>query len=74
MTPQVPEDAIIPLNPEHLIVKKYLKEGSWKAAGIHPQEGKRAVTKVLEFHMSQCLHNIQEPSESKAVAEAVTES
>ena len=74
MSPQVPDSAIVPLNPEHLIVKKYLKYGSWKKADIHPQEGKRALRKVLEFHMKECLHDIQEPVETKAVTEAVTES
>ena len=63
MEPQVSDDAIVPLNPEHKIVKEYLKHGSWKAADIHPQEGKRAVSKVLEYHMKYCLHSIQEPVE-----------
>lgn len=63
MVPKVPENAIIPLNPEHQIVKKYLATGSWKGADIHPQEGKRAVSKVLEYHMKHCLHSIQEPPE-----------
>ena len=74
MTPQVPDDAIVPLNPEHQIVKEYLKHGSWKKAGIHPQEGKNSVKKVLEYHMKNCLHDIQEPAESKEVSEAVTDS
>lgn len=59
MTPQVPSDAIVPLNPEHKIITKYLEAGSWKAAGVHPQEGKRALTKVLRFHMAHCLHTLQ---------------
>jgi len=63
MEPQVPGDAIIPLNPEHEIVTRYLKAGSWKGAGIHPQEGKRALGKVLRFHMNHCLHSIQEPAD-----------
>lgn len=61
MNPQVPDDAVVPLNPEHQIVRKYLEHGSWKNADIHPQEGKRAVEKVLRFHMKECLHTIQEP-------------
>jgi len=73
MLPQVPEDAIVPLNPEHQIVKKYLEFGSWKRADIHPQEGKRAITKVLEFHMKRCLRDIQEPVETKEVSVAVTD-
>ena len=75
MTPQVPENIRIPLNPEHEIVKKYLKSGkSWRKAGIHRQEGKRAISKVLEYHMEHCLHDIQEPVETKAVSEPVAES
>ena len=75
MKPQVPEDARVPLNPEHEIVKKYFDNGkSWKKAGIHPQEGKRARDKVLEFHIGQCLHDIQEPMMPKEVSEAVTDS
>lgn len=58
MEPQVASDAIVPLNPEHKIVLKYLDAGSWKAAGVHPQEGKRAIEKVLKFHMSKCLHSL----------------
>ena len=60
MEPQIPGDAIIPLNPEHEIVKKYLDHGSWKEAGVYTAEGKRAVQKVLRFHMNHCLHNLQE--------------
>lgn len=75
MTPQVPENIRIPMNPEHEIVKKYLECGkSWKKAGIHPQEGKRARDKVLEFHMEQCLHNIQEEDTTKAVSEPIADS
>ena len=75
MTPQVPENIRIPLNPEHEIVKKYLECGrSWKKVDIHPQEGKRAISKVLEYHMKHCLHDIQEPVETKAVSEPLVES
>jgi len=63
MDPQMPSDAVVPLNPEHKIIAKYLEYGSWKSAGIHPQEGKRALSKVLRFHMTHCLHSIQEPAE-----------
>lgn len=68
MEPQTPEDALIPLNEEHKIVKKYLKTGTWAKTGIHRQEGKRALMKVLKFHMGNCLHSIQEPIEDKAVS------
>ena len=75
MKPQVPEDIVIALNHEHLILKKYLDSGkSWKKAGIHPQEGKRARDKVLEQYMDQYIRDIQEPMMPKEVSEAVTDS
>lgn len=60
MEPQTAEHLKIPLSPEHEIVKKYREVGSWKKADIHPQEGKRAVLKVLDFHLSHCLHELAE--------------
>ena len=60
MEPQTPEHLKIPLSPEHEIVKKYRESGSWKQADIHPQEGKRALMKVLDFHLSHCLHDLAE--------------
>lgn len=69
MTPQVPEDAIIPMNREHEIVREYMKHGSWKKAGIHPQEGKRAQLAVNEYHFKYCLPSIHEESTDKAVVE-----
>jgi len=74
MMPQVPEDAIIPLNPEHKIIKKYLDCGSWRKAGIHRQEGKRALTKVLEYHMKHCLQSIQKEEITEEVSEPIAES
>ena len=74
MEPQVPEDIVVPLNPEHKIVQEYLKHGSWKKAGIHPQEGKNSVKKVLEFHMTHCLHTIKEPVELEALPAPLEES
>ena len=64
MEPQLKDGAIVPLNPEHELVKKYLEVGSWKQADIHPQEGKRAIAKVLDYHMRHCLHTIQEDTEA----------
>ena len=64
MEPQVPDDAIIPLNTEHKIVKEYLEHGSWKKAGVYTQEGKRALQKVLRFHYSHCLHTLQEEKDT----------
>ena len=64
MEPQLKDGATVPLNPEHEIVKKYLELGSWKKADVHPQEGKRAIAKVLDFHMRHCLHTIQDDVEA----------
>jgi len=63
MEPQLAEGAVIPLNPEHEIVKKYLECGSWKQVGIDTKSGKRAVQKVLRFHLTHCLHELQEEKE-----------
>ena len=63
MEPQLKDGATVPLNPEHEIVKRYLETGSWKKADVHPQEGKRAIGKVLDYHMRHCLHAIQEDTE-----------
>jgi len=63
MEPQLPDNAVVPLNPEHEIVKKYLEHGSWKKAGVHPQEGKNAVQKVLRFHLTHCLHTLQDSND-----------
>ncbi len=68
MEPQAPNDLLVPLNPEHELVKKYLEHGSWKKAGVYTSEGKRAVRKVLRFHMSHCLHSIHEPAEDKDIS------
>lgn len=69
MTPQVPENAIVPMNHEHEIVKKYMETGSWKAAGIHPQEGKRAQQAVNEYHFKHCLPSIHAESATKEASD-----
>ena len=66
MEPQL-EGTRIPLSPEHEIVKKYLDSGSWKLANIHPQEGKRAIAKVLDHHFRHCLHAMPQETEAKDV-------
>jgi len=72
--PQVPEDAIIPLNREHEIVKLYLETGSWKKAGVHPQEGKRAQLAVNKYHFDHCLPSIhEETSQTKESSTASTD-
>lgn len=71
MEPQLKEGARIPLNQEHEIVKKYLEHGSWKKTGIDTKKGKRAVQKVLRFHLTHCLHTLQESNED--LTQTITE-
>lgn len=59
LEPQTQDDLLIPLNPDHEKVKRYLDAGSWRKAGIHPQDGKRALRNVLDYHMKHCLRAIQ---------------
>lgn len=66
MEPQTPDTLKIPLTPEHEIVKKYLECKSWKKADIHPQEGKNAVLKVLDYHMRNCLASMHEETKEEA--------
>lgn len=66
MEPQT-EGTDIPLNPDHLIVKKYLESGcSIAKSGLHSQEVKRARDRVLAFHMSKCIH--ANPQDKEVVA------
>lgn len=60
MDPQLEDGAVVPLNPEHEIVWKYLDLGSWKKVGVSTQEGKRALMKVLRFHRTHCLQGLAE--------------
>lgn len=63
MEPQTPENAIVPLNEEHRIVKIYRETGSWKKAGVTTQQGKRYLFKVLDYHYSQCLREEQQENQ-----------
>ena len=67
MEPQT-EDADIPLNADHLIVKKYLESGcSIAKTGLHSQEVKRARDRVLKYYWK---HHLQPtPEEPKAIVE-----
>ena len=61
MESQLKDGAVIPLNPEHEIVFKYLDNGeTWRDSGIHRQTGKDAIVAVLKWHRTHCLHNLQE--------------
>lgn len=54
----------IPLNVDHELVKRYLEQGSFSIEGHHPQEVKRAVLAVLDYHFKHCLpnHTKEKPS------------
>ena len=63
MEPQIPNDIQIPLNREHKMILEYMKAGkSWDKTEYSRTEGKRASDKVLEFHLSHCLHELTENS------------
>lgn len=62
MKPQVKDVKTTVLNPEHEMIIKYLEKGkSWDKTEYKRWQGKNAVDKVLDYHMSHCLHAIQEP-------------
>lgn len=69
LEPQVPEDAIIPLNESHKIVKEYMESGSWKKIGVTTQQGKRELMKVLDYHFTHCLTVHHEPAIKEPVIE-----
>jgi hypothetical protein len=62
MEPQT-DDTDIPLNQDHLIVKKYLDAGcSIAKTGLHSQEVKRARDRVLRYYWT---HHLQPQTEEK---------
>jgi hypothetical protein len=67
LTPQV-DDALVPMNESHKIVKEYMETGSWKKTGVTTQQGKRELFKVLDYHFTHCLPSV--PATSKDVAES----
>ena len=72
MKAQVPEDAIVPMNESHKIVKEYRETGSWKKAGVTTQQGKRELFKVLDYHYTHCLPTIHEEPPDKPVLEVAS--
>ena len=74
MLSQVKDGAVIPLNHEHEIVKKYRETGSWKETGVHRQEGKRCLFKVIDYHYDHCLPNLPVEAPTKTVSEPVEDS
>lgn len=72
MKPQIPDDAIVPLNESHKIVKEYRETGSWKKAGVTTQQGKRELFKVLDYHYTHCLPSVHEGPKDKPVLGATS--
>lgn len=72
MKPQVAEDAIVPMNESHKIVKSYMETGSWKKTGVTTQQGKRELFKVLEYHFTHCLASVHKEPIEETVLEAIT--
>ena len=70
MEPQGEDGKRIPLNPEHDLVKQYVKHGSWKKAGVDTKKGKRAVMAVLKLHLSSCLHELGEETDNLSKIES----
>ena len=65
-------EGTIPLNQDHLIVKKYLEAGcSIKKTGLHSQEVKRARDNVLKYYFKHRLEPI--PTEEKQEVEVSCE-
>lgn len=68
MESQIQGTLYVPYLEEHEIVKKYRESGSWAKIGVHRQEGKRCLLKVLDYHYSECLPKIaQEKQESESI-------
>ena len=70
MEPQLKDGAVIPLNHEHKIVKKYRDVGSWAKAGVHRQEGKRCLFKVLDYHYTHCVPEIAQEKQASEPTKA----
>jgi len=65
MKPQVKDVQTTVLNPEHEMILKYLENGkSWDKTEYKRWQGKDAVDKVLDYHMTHCLHAIKEEQEN----------
>jgi hypothetical protein len=61
MHPRLSGLTTVPLDLDHQMIRKYLDCGrSWDKTEYRRMKGKRAVDKVLEFHMSHCLNSTQE--------------
>jgi Zonular occludens toxin (Zot). len=61
MEPQIDKEIQVPLNTEHRMIMEYLEKGkSWDKTEFKRWQGKIAIDKVLQFHMSTCLHAIQQ--------------
>ena len=70
MEPQNDENAEIPLNADHLIVKKYLDaDCSIAKTGLHSQEVKRARDNVLRYYWKHHLEPIPADNEDNPIVE-----
>lgn len=72
MKPLIPEEAIVPLNESHKIVKEYMETGSWKKTGVTTQQGKRELFKVLDYHFKHCLPAVHEETKDVIESESVS--
>lgn len=69
MEPQGATDAI-PLDPNAQIVQRYLdNDCSWKKAGIHVQEGKRAMIAIAAAYLKLFAATNQENTENSIISE-----
>lgn len=69
MKPKDPDLTAVPMDKSHLMVLEYMKNGrSWDKTEYKRWEGKRAVDRVLEVHMSHCLKSL--PKQEATVDEA----
>ena len=68
MEPPIPAEVNVPLNQEHKMILTYLDNGkSWDKTEYQRTQGKRAIDKVLDYHMRHCLHSLQD-TEDKDVS------
>lgn len=68
MEPQVPKEFDVIMNEDHKLVQEYLEHGkSWKKLGMHSMKGKRAMDRVVEYHMRHCLKSL--PTSKEGISE-----
>ena len=66
MKPQAVEGSEIPLDQDHRMIQEYLSKGkSWDKTEWRRTQGKRAVDRVLEYHMTYCVRAIHDEASTK---------